>query len=259
MSPNNIVFLIRAYNEASRILSVIEGIFAAGYREILVVDDGSTDGTRELLSELIWEKEDKENQKQESSVTSWQLLSKGAPKIHYVHHVTNRGAGAALETGFAYIRQNASKNNWTHLVTFDADGQHDIADIDKYITAFAKDPKLDIVFGSRFIIKTNTNVPFFRRLILWGGRVFTSLISWVHLTDAHNGYRMMRVDALDHIKITMDGMEYASELIDQVGSHALRFTEVPVNIHYDAYTLGKWQRFGWPLRIVIRMLFKKFF
>ena len=50
---------------------------------------------------------------------------------------------------------------------------------------------------------------------------------------------MMRVGILDQIKITMDGMEYASELIDQVGSHALRFTEVPVNIHYDAYTLGK--------------------
>jgi glycosyltransferase involved in cell wall biosynthesis len=84
MSPNNIVFLIRTYNEASRILSVIEGIFAAGYGEILVVDDGSTDGTDRLLADLI---------------------DKNA--IHYVHHVTNRGAGAALETGFAYIRQHA--------------------------------------------------------------------------------------------------------------------------------------------------------
>jgi hypothetical protein len=50
---------------------------------------------------------------------------------------------------------------------------------------------------------------------------------------------MMRVGTLDQIRITMDGMEYASELIDQIGSHALRFSEVPVNIHYDAYTLGK--------------------
>ncbi len=69
--------------------------------------------------------------------------------------------------------------------------------------------------------------------------IFTSLISGVHLTDAHNGYRMMRVSVLDKIRITMDGMEYASELIDQIGSHQLRFTEVPVNIHYDEYTLGK--------------------
>ena len=50
---------------------------------------------------------------------------------------------------------------------------------------------------------------------------------------------MMRVSVLDQIQITMDGMEYASELIDQVGIHGLHFAEVPVNIHYDAYTLGK--------------------
>ena len=62
---------------------MIEGIFSAGYGEVLVVDDGSTDGTEALLSDWI------ENR-----------------QIHYVRHVTNRGAGAALETGFSYIREN---------------------------------------------------------------------------------------------------------------------------------------------------------
>jgi glycosyltransferase involved in cell wall biosynthesis len=80
---SSIVFLIRAYNEATRIREVIEGIFSAGYGEVLVVDDGSTDGTEALLSDWI------ENR-----------------QIHYVRHVTNRGAGAALETGFSYIREN---------------------------------------------------------------------------------------------------------------------------------------------------------
>ena len=50
---------------------------------------------------------------------------------------------------------------------------------------------------------------------------------------------MMRVAVLQKIKITMDGMEYASELIDQIGSYHLCYQEVPVNIHYDEYTLGK--------------------
>jgi hypothetical protein len=53
------------------------------------------------------------------------------------------------------------------VVTFDADGQHDIVDIEEFIQAFEKDPDLDIVFGSRFIRKTQTNVPFYRRCILW--------------------------------------------------------------------------------------------
>lgn len=81
----------------------------------------------------------------------------------------------------------------------------------------------------------------------------------MHLTDAHNGYRMLKVTTLSQIHITMDGMEYASELIDQIGIHKFRFTEVPVNIHYDDYTLGKGQRYGGALRIVARILMKKYF
>ncbi len=144
-------------------------------------------------------------------------------------------------------------------MTFDADGQHDIKDMPHFLSAFEKNKDLDIVFGSRFIIKTKTNVPLVRRMILWGGKIFTSLISGVHLTDAHNGYRMMRVEVLDKVHITMDGMEYASELIDQIGFHRFSFKEVPVNIHYDSYTLAKGQRYGGPLRIVMRILIKKFF
>ena len=236
MQKNKIIFLIRAYNEATRIREVIEWIFHAWYYEILVVDDGSMDWTDRVLSDLIEQN-----------------------RIHYVRHVTNRGAGAALETGFAYIRENSLTHGWEYLLTFDADWQHDINDITQFEKAFEQDVSLDIVLGSRFIIKTNTNVPLMRRIILWWGRIFTSIISWVHLTDAHNGYRMLRIATLQKIHITMDGMEYASELIDQIGKNKFRFKEVPVNIHYDEYTLGKWQRMGGPLRVAMRMIFNKFF
>ena len=107
------------------------------------MDDGSTDGTEVFLSDLITHE-----------------------KIHFVRHGTNRGAGAALETGFAYIRAMHMNNNWKYLVTFDADGQHDIKDIEHFTHAFKHDDSLDVVFGSRFIRKTNTNVPFLRRLLL---------------------------------------------------------------------------------------------
>jgi glycosyltransferase involved in cell wall biosynthesis len=235
MPKNNIVFLIRAYNESSRIVGVIESIFGAWFSDILVVDDGSTDGTTELLARAF------------------------DRPIHYVKHIVNRGAWAALETGFEYIRRYASKNAWEYVVTFDADGQHDIADIQVFMQAFEKDDSLDVVFGSRFIVKTKSNVPVFRRMILWWGRIFTRAISNVNLTDSHNGYRMLRVKVLSEVKLSMDGMEYASELIDQIHNRGFRYSEVPVNIHYDEYTLGKWQRFGWPFRIVARMIYKKFF
>ncbi len=236
MQKNSIVFLIRAYNEATRILAVIDGVFQAGYNQILVINDGSSDATAELLEPYI-----------------------KSGKIHYLRHPINRGWGAALETGFEYIRRNALENSWEYVVTFDADGQHRIEDMGGFLDVFEKQPELDLVFGSRFVTKTNSNVPLIRRITLWWGRIFTSLISWVHLTDAHNGYRMIRVATLQKVNLTMDGMEYASEFIDQIGKYHLRFTEVPVNIHYDAYTLRKWQRFGWPVRIVVRMIYKKFF
>ncbi len=236
MQKNKIVFLIRAYNESSRIFQVIEGILDAWFDQILVIDDGSTDHTDVLLAGLVHDK-----------------------KIHFVRHVTNRGAGAALETGFSYIREYGEHFHWKYTVTFDADGQHDVKDMEHFMEMFKKDESLDIIFGSRFIKKTKSNVPFLRKLTLLWGRIFTSIVSGVHLTDAHNWYRMFRVSILDKVQISMDGMEYASEFIDQIGINKFKFAEVPVNIHYDDYTMWKWQRYGWPFRIVTRMLYKKFF
>lgn len=235
MQKNKYVFLIRAYNEASRIISVIRSVLDAGYIEIVVVDDGSSDGTYELLEEDFWE------------------------TIHLLRHVVNRGGGAALATGFDYIAENYKKYNWEYVVTFDADGQMDIADMETFRAYQNKHPEAKAIFGSRFIEKTRSNVPWYRRIVLFGGRIFTSFISGVSLSDAHNGYRMIATDLLPKIGITMDGMEYASELIDEIDRLRVEIHEVPVHIHYDEYTLAKWQRFGGAFRIATKMFYKKFF
>lgn len=85
------------------------------------------------------------------------------------------------------------------------------------------------------------------------------MISGIRLTDAHNGYRLLRIAQLENIHLTMDGMEYASEFIDQISINHLHYKEVPVNIHYDEYTLAKGQRMGGAWRVMTRMIFKKFF
>lgn len=233
INKSDIIFLIRAYNEGTRIWEVIEGVIKAGYKKILVVNDGSKDNTEDVVQKF-------EN-------------------VIYLAHPQNRGAGAALETGFEFLRRNAETIEVHYIVTFDADGQHTVEDMPKFIQAMEKDPTLDIVFGSRFIIKTNSNVPFFRRILLWGGKWFTWAISGIKLTDAHNGYRLHTVHAVRQIELTMDGMEYASELIEQVYIKKLHFTEVPVNIRYDDYTMAKGQRHGGALRIAGMIIWKKFF
>lgn len=235
MQKNKFLFLIRAYNEATRIVWVIESIFAHGYSEILVVDDGSSDDTYRLIAETFWD------------------------QIHVVRHTINRWWGAAMETGFSWVRHHAKALGVEYVVTFDADGQHDIADMKVFLHCLEKHPDAAVIYGSRFIEKTNSNVPWYRKLTLYGGRIFTSFISWVHLTDAHNGYRLFDVRVIDQVRLTMDGMEYASELIEEIVKHGYKIHEVPVNIHYDTYTLAKGQRYGWVFRIVTRMLFKKFF
>ena len=229
------VFLVRSFNEIKRIPETLRWILDAGFTQIIVVDDGSIDGTSTLLKNTF------------------------PGRIHFLKHLFNRGGWAALETGFEFVRQNASHYGWKWLVTFDADGQHDIKDMKVFLEMLKDHPKTEVIFGSRFIIKTDSNVPFLRRIILWWGKVFTSIISWVHLTDSHNGYRLFSIDSIRKIHLTMDGMEYASELIEQVRIHQLKWREVPVNIHYDEYSLGKWQKSSNALNIAIRMIWKKFF
>ncbi|GAB0174346.1 MAG: glycosyltransferase [Candidatus Altimarinota bacterium] len=235
MQKNKFLFLIRAYNERTRIKEVIESIFNDGFHHILVVDDGSTDGTSQLLNEVFQD------------------------QIYLVKHPINRGGGAAMETGFAWVRENAKKFEIEYVVTFDADGQHDIADMKTFIHHLDKHSHAEVIYGSRFIIKTNSNVPWYRKMTLYGGRIFTKLLSGVKLTDAHNGYRLFHISVIDKVRLTMDGMEYASELIEELVKQGYNIHEVPVNIHYDSYTLGKGQRYGGILRIATRMIFKKFF
>lgn len=227
-----IAFVIPAYNESWVIQKTIQVVLDAGYTNIIVVNDGSKDKTLPILEDF-WD------------------------KIILLSHLQNRGQGAAIETWFEYLRRYGEVQ---YVCTFDSDGQHDIHDIKKFLKVFEEHPKTQIVFGSRFLWKQSTkHIPFVRRCTLKLWKLFTLLFSNISLTDTHNGYRVMRLNSLDDIKITIDTMGHASEIIDIVATKKIPYKEASVYIHYDEYTLKKWQKSSNAFNIALRFLWNKFF
>lgn len=227
-----VVFLIPCYNEWEVIKNTINNIFHNGYENIIVVNDWSKDGSKSILS-WFWD------------------------KIILLNHYKNRWQWAALQTGFEFIKNYLDVK---YIVTFDADGQHDINDLNKFIDEFKNNDNLEIVLGSRFLKNNHNNkIPFTRKVILKLGVLFTYFISNIKLTDTHNGYRLIKKSTLDKIKITQDGMTHASEIIDIISSKKISFSEVPVNIKYTDYSLAKWQSSWNAINIALRIIWSKFF
>lgn len=229
------VILIRVYNEAPVLLDTLNRVFDAGYTDIVIVDDGSNDGSSDIIKKF---------QKKHSHII-------------VLRHSQNRGWWAALETWFEYIRRYLEVE---FVVTFDADGQHNIKDLEKFKLAFVKHPELDVLFGSRFFGKNaQQNIPFLRRTTLKLGKIFTRIMSWAKLTDSHNWYRMFRISAVRKIHLTADSMAYASELIEEIMKKNIPHGEIPVNIEYTKYSLSKWQKSSNAIFIAFHTIWSKFF
>lgn len=225
MDLSRVYIVVPAYNEASAVCDVVREL-RGQFRRVVVVDDGSRDAT---ASEA----------------------ARGGAIV--LRHVLNRGQGAALQTGIEFCLIRGADI----IVTFDADGQHRIEDVHRMLAALDS-TGADLAIGSRFL-DLQSNLPASRRLTLRIATRFMRLTSGVPLTDAHNGLRAIRRRAAQKIRITLDGMAHASELVDQIDRHGLTVTEVPVVIRYSEYSLRKGQSSLAAIRIAFDYLFKRIF
>lgn|SRR3989338_2589589 len=215
--------VIPAFNASHTIVGVVRGLRDSGYNNIVVVDDGSRDGTYESA------------------------VSTG---VDVVRHVVNRGQGASLQTG---IRYSLTKNP-SVVVTFDADGQHDPSDISSLMQPVLSGD-VDIALGSRFL--KSSNVPLFRKIALKCGIIVVYLFNGLLLTDAHNGIRCLSNDCARNLEITSDRMEHASEIIEIIKKKGWRYKEVPVTVHYSDMSLRDGQSTLAAFRILGKMFWRK--
>jgi len=207
--------IIPAYDEAGTIATVVQTVLAQPLvQEVIVVDDGSRDGTWGAL----------------------QPLARADARIKLFQHTVNRGKGAALRTGFAQATAPI-------LIVQDADLEYDPAD---YTTLAGPilTGKADVVFGSRFAGSGAHRVLYFWHYI--GNKTLTLLSNMatnLNLTDMESGYKMFRREEMLKIQIEEDRFGFEPEIVAKVSRMGLRIYEVSISYHGRTYADGK--KIGW--------------
>ncbi len=208
--------VIPVYNEINTIKEIISRVKAVHIdeveKEIIIVDDFSTDGTREILKGMINDSE----------------------KVFF--HEKNAGKGAALRTGF-------SKSTGDIAIIQDADLEYDPNDYKKLIKPII-DGKADVVYGSRFAGGECHRVLLFWHMV---GNKFLTLLSNMltnlNLTDIETCYKVFRKDIVDKIKIEEDRFGFEPEITAKIAKIGVRIFEVGISYAGRGYDEGK--KIGW--------------
>jgi glycosyltransferase involved in cell wall biosynthesis len=142
-------------------------------------------------------------------------------------------------------------------VHFDADGQHDCAQIERLIAPIIEG-KADVVFGSRFLRKEDrARVPWRKRILLRGGILISWAMTGVLLSDTHNGFRAISRRALERVHLQENGFAHATEIMQRVREAGMRYLEVPITITYTEYSQRKGQRLSGSLNILFDLIMAK--
>ncbi|GAB2454307.1 glycosyltransferase family 2 protein [Xylanimonas ulmi] len=215
-------FVVPAFNEGPVIGGVVHEVRAAGF-PVVVVDDASSDASGDLAR---------------------------AAGAVVVRHATNLGQGAALQTGIEFaLRRGAA-----YVLTFDADGQHQVEDAVAMLSLAATND-LGFVFGSRFL-DDRTDTGTLKRLVLRFAAWFTRHSTGMRLTDAHNGLRVIRADVAAQVDLHQNRMAHATEIVRQLGRTRAPWAEYPVHVLYTDYSRGKGQSLWNSVNILVDLMFR---
>lgn len=204
--------IIPVYNEKNTIQHVIEQVQQAPYqKEIIIVDDGSSDGTREILQQRQWPE-----------------------NVHIFYHEKNRGKGAGIRTAVQYASKEV-------IVIQDADLEYDPKDLAVVLRPII-DGKADVVYGSRFL-------GIHRAFLFWhylGNKLLTLLTNVLYnnmLTDMETGYKAFRAPILKSMTIRSNRFDFEPEITAKVLKRHYRIYEVP--IYYAGRDFEEGKKITW--------------
>lgn len=206
----NLSVIIPIYNEAGTLAEIISRVRATGLaRQIITVDDGSTDGSVEILE---------------------QLQHAGQPALEILRHGHNRGKGAAMRTGLAAVTGDL-------VLVQDADLEYDPADYAALLAPFAN-AAVPVVYGSRNLRRN----PKSSWAFYWGGRLLSWITNWLYgsrITDEATGYKVIKTDLLRSLGLETDGFEFCPEVTGKLLRQGVPIVEVPISYNPRLWAAGK--------------------
>ena len=209
-----LTIIIPVYNEINTINILLKKVIEVSIdKQIIVVDDFSSDGTREIIIKNFENKIDK-----------------------LILHEKNLGKGAAIISAKKYI-------NGDFVIIQDADLEYDPSQYILFLNELKK-KKIDALYGSRVLKKKKFNniQNFSHKIRIWGNIFLTSvsnLINRQNLTDAHTCYKMVRADIFKSIPLKEKGFAFCPELNTKLSNIGIKITEIPINYNGRTYDEGK--------------------
>ncbi|KAF0107455.1 MAG: putative glycosyltransferase [Anaerolineaceae bacterium] len=205
----NLTVIIPVYNEAKTIEEIVRRVQKTGLAdEIVIVDDGSTDGTRGLLAALD-----------------------GTPNLRVLLHDRNRGKGAAVRTGIAAARGDV-------LLIQDADLEYDPREYPNLLRPL-EEGLADVVYGSRFLGAARRPILFWNMV---ANKILTLLTNILYnniLSDMETGYKVFRRQIVEGMKLNARGFEFEPEFTAKILKSRARIFEVPIIFNPREYSEGK--------------------